>query len=158
MITRFKCATLQAACVAAAAGFGALSFPAVPVRAQSAAGTVSSNASTPASPDSASGEALQEVTVPANRRDEHLQRVPLVAAVVTDETTANMGITDAMTLANSIPGLNFERQGSASIPFLRGIGTPVGQAGDEPSVDCRQRLALLTTLGFSLHAGQLAPR
>ena len=33
-----------------------------------------------------------------------LQSVPLAAAVVTGETAANKGITDAMTLATSIPG------------------------------------------------------
>jgi iron complex outermembrane receptor protein len=28
----------------------------------------------------------------------------------------------------------FNRQANASIPFLRGVGTPVGESGDEPSV------------------------
>jgi iron complex outermembrane receptor protein len=45
-----------------------------------------------------------------------------------------VGIADAQSLAARVPGLLFNRQANASIPFLRGVGTPVGESGDEPSV------------------------
>lgn len=77
---------------------------------------------------------LQEVIVTANRREQSNQHVPLAITAITASTAARIGVTDAQSLADLIPGLNFNRQANASIPFLRGIGTPVGQAGDEPSV------------------------
>ena len=84
---------------------------------------------------------LQEIVVTANRREQNLQNVPIAVSAVTAQTAAQMGITDARFLAGAIPGLNFNRQANSSIPFLRGIGSPVGESGDEPSVtrSARQR-------------------
>ena len=113
-------AALRAACVTAISGLGALALVDNPVRAQQAT-------------TAPSGE-LQEVTVTANRRTENLQNVPIAVSAITGETANLMGVVDPMALANAIPGLEFNRQSNASIPFLRGIGTPVGQVGDEPSV------------------------
>jgi iron complex outermembrane receptor protein len=45
-----------------------------------------------------------------------------------------VGVTDAQSLAAVVPGLLFNRQSNLSTPFLRGVGSPVGQSGDEPSV------------------------
>jgi iron complex outermembrane receptor protein len=112
-------AALRAACVTVIAGLGALSLVNEPARAQEATGA---------------SDVLQEVTVTANRRQENLQNVPIAVSVITGEMAGSMGVVDTMSLANAIPGLEFNRQSNASIPFLRGIGTPVGQAGDEPSV------------------------
>lgn len=77
---------------------------------------------------------LQEVTVTANRRQEPNQRVPLGIAAFSADTAEKVGITDAQSLAALAPGLLFNRQANASIPFLRGVGTPVAESGDEPSV------------------------
>ena len=85
-------------------------------------------------PAAASGAQLAEVIVTADRREESNQRVPLAISVVTAEAAQRLGITDAQSLADLVPGLIFDRQADASIPYLRGVGTPVGQAGDEPSV------------------------
>jgi iron complex outermembrane receptor protein len=111
--------TVLRACVTAISSLGALALPNSPVWAQA----VTPNANE-----------LQEVVVTANRRTENQQSVPIAISVISGETAENLGITDMMTMANSIPGLNFQRQSNASIPFLRGVGTPVGQSGDEPSV------------------------
>ena len=108
--------------VASLAGVSCLASPAWADQAADAAAT-----------GPGSGE-LTEVVVTANRRQENLQSVPIMVSAITGETATNMGITDTMTLANSVPGLNFQRQSNASIPFLRGVGSPVGQSGDEPSV------------------------
>src|SRR5262249_4760557 len=77
---------------------------------------------------------LQEVTVTANRRQESNQRVPLGIAAFSTDTAEKVGVTDAQSLAALVPGLLFNRQANASIPFLRGVGTPVSESGDEPSV------------------------
>jgi iron complex outermembrane receptor protein len=105
--------------VAAVSGFVTLTLLNTPVWAEEAA---------------PGGEALQEVTVTAQRRNENLQTVPIAVSVITGEMANAMGVVDPMALANAIPGLEFNRQSNSSIPFLRGIGTPVGQVGDEPSV------------------------
>jgi len=84
--------------------------------------------------NAAAEDQIQTVTVTANRRAENVQEVPLAIAAVTAENAAQMGVTDPQSLAGSVPGLNFQRQAAASIPFLRGVGSPVGEAGDEPSV------------------------
>ena len=84
--------------------------------------------------ESPSERQLQEVTVTANRREESNQQVPLGIAAVSSNTAEKIGVTDAQSLAAVVPGLLFNRQANASIPFLRGVGTPVGESGDEPSV------------------------
>ncbi len=94
-------------------------------------GRASADTDTP-SADTESG--LQEIVVTANRREQNLQSIPIAVSAVTAETATQMGITDTQSLAAAIPGLNFNRQANSSIPFLRGVGSPVGESGDEPSV------------------------
>jgi iron complex outermembrane receptor protein len=77
---------------------------------------------------------LEEVIVTANRRLESNQRVPIGIAAISGDDAQRLGVTDAQSLAGLVPGLLFNRQANTSIPFLRGVGTPVGQSGDEPSV------------------------
>ena len=77
---------------------------------------------------------LPEVTVTANRRNESNQRVPLGIVAVSADSAAELGVTDAQSLAALVPGLLFNVQANASIPFLRGVGTPIAESGDEPSV------------------------
>lgn len=77
---------------------------------------------------------ISEITVTANRRAENQQIVPLAITAVTAESAAQLGITDSQSLASAVPGLNYNRQGNGATPFLRGVGTTVGEVGDEPSV------------------------
>jgi iron complex outermembrane receptor protein len=77
---------------------------------------------------------LQEVTVTANRRDESNQRVPLDTVALSADTAEKLDVTDAQSLAALVPGLLFNVQANASIPFLRGVGNPIAESGDEPSV------------------------
>src|SRR5262245_3044098 len=77
---------------------------------------------------------LQQVTVTADRRQESNQQVPVGIAAISADDADRLGVTDAQSLAGVVPGLLFNRQANTSIPFLRGVGTPVGQSGDEPSV------------------------
>src|SRR5882672_5513166 len=77
---------------------------------------------------------LDEVTVTGNRRQESNQRVPVGIAAVSADTAKKVGVTDAQSLAALVPGLLFNRQIGVSTPFLRGVGTPAGTSGNEPSV------------------------
>src|SRR5262245_22276849 len=77
---------------------------------------------------------LQAVTVTANRREESNQRVPVGITSINADEAEKVGVTDAQSMAAVVPGLLFNRQANTSIPFLRGVGSPVGQSGDEPSV------------------------
>jgi len=58
----------------------------------------------------------------------------MAISVVSAESAAKVGITDPHSLANSVPGLLFNSAANLSIPFLRGVGSPAGESGDEPSV------------------------
>ena len=77
---------------------------------------------------------LEEVTVTANRREESNQRVPMGIAAISADTAKKVGATDGQSLAELVPGLLFNRQVNASTPFLRGVGSPIAEFGDEPSV------------------------
>jgi iron complex outermembrane recepter protein len=77
---------------------------------------------------------LPFVTVTANRRDESNQRVPISITTLSADDAEKVGVSDAQSLAAAVPGLLFNRQSNLSTPFLRGVGSPVGQSGDEPSV------------------------
>ena len=77
---------------------------------------------------------LEEVTVTANRREESNQRVPMGIAAISAATAEKLGVTDGQSLAELVPGLLFNRQTNVSVPFLRGVGTPFGAFGNEPSV------------------------
>jgi iron complex outermembrane receptor protein len=77
---------------------------------------------------------LPLVTVTANRREESNQQVPVGITTLSAEDAEKVGVTDAQSLAAVVPGLLFNRQSNLSTPFLRGVGSPVGQSGDEPSV------------------------
>src|SRR5882672_6174740 len=77
---------------------------------------------------------LPLVTVTANRHEESNQQVPIGITTISADDAEKGGVTDAQSLAAIVPGLLFNRQSNLSTPFLRGVGSPVGQSGDEPSV------------------------
>jgi iron complex outermembrane recepter protein len=97
------------------------------------------SAQTPAAAGASSASAddtdqIAPIVVLAQRRKEDAQTVPIAVTAITADAAEKEGITDPQSLAVLVPGLQFNRQVSNSTPFLRGVGTPVGQAGDEPSV------------------------
>lgn len=81
------------------------------------------------------GEArLEEIIVTAQRRAQNLQEVPIAVNAITAATAARLGVTDALSLAQAIPGLNFGRQANGNTPFIRGVGAGSGTIGNEPPV------------------------
>jgi iron complex outermembrane receptor protein len=128
---------------AVAAGFVTVmcAGPALAVTAEAADEAVQStaapNASTSAADQSSrSAEigGLEEVVVTANRRLENEQRVPVAVTAISADKAAAVGVTDMQSLANAVPGLRIDRATATAIPFLRGVGSPVGQVSAEPSV------------------------
>jgi iron complex outermembrane recepter protein len=77
---------------------------------------------------------LQEIVVTAQRRTQSQQDVPIAVAAFTADQAQRQGISDPLSLAQMVPGLTFNRQSLGSVPFLRGVGTSIGQYGDEPSI------------------------
>ena len=104
---------IASACVAA---LGA----ALSAQAQQASGTAPSA--------EASGGALEEVVVTAERREENIQNVPITVSAFSAETMQSRNLTDIKSLGNLTPGVNLD----AGAPFsgdrsvlsasIRGIG------------------------------------
>jgi iron complex outermembrane receptor protein len=79
--------------------------------------------------------ALEEVVVTAQRREERTQDVPVAINTVSAETAAKLGATGTESLTVMAPGLDFSRQAvSGGVPFIRGVGTPSATLGGESPV------------------------
>jgi len=77
---------------------------------------------------------LSEITVTANRREENQQQVPIAVTAITADAAAKVGIVNALSLGEAVPGVVFNRQANGTIPFIRGVGNTNSTPGDEPSV------------------------
>jgi iron complex outermembrane receptor protein len=77
---------------------------------------------------------LETIVVTAQKREESLQVVPLSVNAVTAEAIADSGATTIEHLALVVPGVNLTRQSAATLIYVRGIGTPGGQAGLDAAV------------------------
>ena len=82
----------------------------------------------------ATGGALPQIVVTAQRRSENLQNVPVTVTAVTAVQLTASGITDTQDLAAVTPGLNFPSSEGTALPHLRGIGSTVVAPGAENSV------------------------
>lgn len=73
--------------------------------------------------DSLQAQALEEVVVTAQKREESIRDVPIAMQAFTAETLKQLGIVDTRDLANLIPGFSFANTGQDNpIYTLRGIG------------------------------------
>ena len=82
----------------------------------------------------AHAQQIEEIVVTAQKRSENLQSVPLSVSAVTSNQAQAQGIRTSEDLSSSVPGLVAEKQGGATLFFLRGVGTTGGQAGQENAV------------------------
>ena len=70
------------------------------------------------------GTRVEDIVVTAQRREENLQRVPIVITAVSGEQLAQSGVTSLPTLSLVAPGLNARTSGGGVFqPSIRGIGT-----------------------------------
>ena len=77
---------------------------------------------------------LQEIVVTAQRREEHLQNVPISVAAVSAETLQQVGITDTMHLDEVVPNLSMTRVATYELPRIRAVGNTNTSPGAENSV------------------------
>lgn len=78
--------------------------------------------------------ALEEIIVTAQKREQNLQDVPISIAAFSDSQLQASGVTGTKDLQLVTPGLHLGRQAGGTILYLRGIGSPSTQSGNEASV------------------------
>ncbi len=78
--------------------------------------------------------AIQEVVVTAQRREERLTDVPISITALSGESLAKAGVGTTQDLTLVTPGLFWARSTAFSQPTIRGIGTRNAGAGDEPNI------------------------
>lgn len=83
--------------------------------------------------ETASG-GVEDIIVTAQRRSERLQDVPIAISAVTADALSQSGVTNADTLNQAVPGLQFGRQIGGATPYLRGVGSQNSAAGNESSI------------------------
>ncbi|RRN63503.1 TonB-dependent receptor [Caulobacter sp. 602-1] len=89
--------------------------------------------SAPKWPTPAQAQALTEVIVTAQRRDEDLQRVPLTIDVVGRQDLRTAGVASIAELPRAVPGLVITRTPGTPSLYIRGVGTTNGATGEEGS-------------------------
>lgn len=87
----------------------------------------------PISPN-ADSNALQEVVVTAQRREESLQKVPIAVTAISNEDLAASNIKSVQDLTTLVSGFIGPGDNGMQSPHLRGIGSQVGSPGIENSV------------------------
>ncbi len=84
----------------------------------------------------APGEAVADIIVTAQRREQRLQDVPIAVSVITGDQITRTGALNIENVQYLVPSLNFRKSG---VPinqtiFMRGIGTSTFSIAGEPSV------------------------
>lgn len=77
---------------------------------------------------------ITEIVVTAQRRQQNLQDVPIAISAFTDSALQSAGITGTSGLQTAVPSLIIARQANGALPFIRGIGSTIGDANAESSV------------------------
>ena len=77
---------------------------------------------------------IEEILVTAQRRFESSQDVPISIDVFKAERLAAVGVLALPDLNVVTPGLQFQRAGATTSPFLRGVGAQTSTAGSESAL------------------------
>ena len=77
---------------------------------------------------------IAEIVVTAQRRAQKLQDVPVTVNAISGTDALAAGITGTSTLQTAVPSLTMQRSANAALPFIRGIGSSIGDANAEGSV------------------------
>src|SRR5665213_1752558 len=77
---------------------------------------------------------LEEIVVTAQKRSENLQDVPISISALTSADLVSRGFTNPQDLSAVVPGFQFSMEGGNGAPFIRGVGSLLGNPTDEASV------------------------
>ena len=89
---------------------------------------------TPSAASPADDVSSVDIVVTAQRREEKLSQVPIAITAFSGAALANTGVSDARSLMQVTPGLNFQSVGSSAQPLIRGIGSTGSSVGDSSNV------------------------
>ena len=84
--------------------------------------------------DAVNGDAVPDIVVTAQRREERLQRVPISIVALTGAEIVNADIKDINRLEQVVPGLRVARSGPAERPAIRGIFTEASGINFDPRI------------------------
>ena len=82
----------------------------------------------------AAGDALEEITVTAEKSTQNLQKTAAAVTVITGETLIDAGITDLRQVQQLVPSVRFQAEGNNTQVFIRGVGANLDEGNTEPSV------------------------
>ncbi|MGE4431265.1 MAG: TonB-dependent receptor [Sphingobium sp.] len=77
---------------------------------------------------------LEDIIVTAQRTNQRLQDVPIAVNAVGATALEDRGIASAFSLGQAVPGLQIVQTGTATTPYLRGIGSNAANPNSEASV------------------------
>lgn len=77
---------------------------------------------------------IEVIVVTAQQREENLQDVPISVQAFNNELLKKVAITNVEDIQYVTPGLSMGRNAAATTPFIRGIGSTSGGAGNESAV------------------------
>lgn len=97
------------------------------------AGVASAQTAEPQS-SAAQTEALEVITVTAQRREERSVDVPISIASLSGDTLRNAGVAATSALPQAVPGLRFDYSGSYVQPTIRGVGSALAGPGMNSNV------------------------
>jgi iron complex outermembrane receptor protein len=82
----------------------------------------------------ASASQTEEITVTAQRRNEHLEDVPVSVSALSSDALQNSGTSAMADLGNVVPALHVDTSGAFFQPSIRGVGTAIAGTGASANV------------------------
>jgi iron complex outermembrane receptor protein len=77
---------------------------------------------------------LEDVVVTAERRERHVQRVPMSITALTEDDLEASAIENTFDLQYHTPGLVFKTNTVLGQPYIRGVGSDLISVGADPAV------------------------
>jgi iron complex outermembrane receptor protein len=88
----------------------------------------------PAAATGGTSDALQEIVVTAQRREERMVNVPISVTAISNDRLLSSGVTDMSNLPSIVPGMHVDESGAFFQPSIRGVGTAISGAGASANV------------------------
>ncbi|HLW23917.1 MAG TPA: TonB-dependent receptor [Steroidobacteraceae bacterium] len=81
-----------------------------------------------------SSDALQEITVTAEKQTENLQKAPAAVTALPTDILIDAGVTDLRQAQQVVPSVRFQAEGNNTQVFIRGVGANLDFPNVEPNV------------------------